>query len=1151
MLKRFFLFFLLTTSLIQTYGADYVVTSSASVGAGTFHEAIETANASNLLRLFVIEFDLPPGTVLSNPAIIGILRPVLIDGTTMPGYQGIPLITYANTGGTIGIGLSFRAGSDGSIVRGMQVKSFSIGIEVFARNCTIEKNVLGRNTHAIWLRRNSIQTHIRSNIIGLDSLGLDLGSNADGIIIDRTADAIIGGPEKSDGNIISGNIAKGIWVKDGCTNILIENNIIGTDILGRYAVGNKDGIFIEGTSGAIIRNNLISGNTSNGVYLHSGTGDITLSGNLIGTDIAGIEAVPNSYGILSISIISGLAPPFTGTLRLGEAGKERNVISGNVRGISFSYGKIYAENNYIGLNRTGTAMLGNKHHGIHVSYTNNCEIGNGQTDGINHISGNDSIGVFLTYVTGGIISKNIIRDNKHFNIVLLSSGNSIVQKNYIGLEESTQRKAQGLLRGDGINIIQSSSCLIGGPAPEDGNVISGNHNALSILNCSDNTIRNNIIGLDINGINEIPNNNGVYTTGNGSLIISDNLIAGNYQAGIELTNGGLHTISNNKIGINASGREYGNGEDGIRLINIGGAEVKDNSISSNELSGISLIASNGNRLYGNRIGTDMAGIANLRNKGHGVELKNGSNDNRIGGTGSGQANIIAFNMGSGVWVEASAQNLISANAIYANLAEKAIDLNLDADPLLQGNTGKSKPVISSVTLSSGSLLITGTTSAIGDTVQLFSSDNDGEDAFEFLSAYTTLSDASQNWSATIPLSVLSGGYFVATATDLNHNTSQMSDIVGISNCPTQKPAFTITVPCPDKPLYTGKFVDFELTNFEEGYYYDWDMDDNTSTVVETTDFLSYPFQREGDKDITVTKRLANCAVVSDPQSLTVSEFRMETSKDRICRGEVAQLHVEPDDLPAGSYTWYRNNAVITGQNGPSLSVDKGGTYKVEIQAWNCEESGQGGGDMELLVVGLADDITEGTASKTILILERICIPPPPPCECLGQFQPEPGKDYIISLWVREDVTGFVETYQRAGVKLDFGIKVESGMPAQKVSLPAFYPDPEEPIMDGWQRIQAEFRIPENIKSIDISLLQSSEVDIYYDDIRIHPVEANPKTYVYDPQTLRLMAILDENNYATLYEYDQEGQLIRVKKETERGIMTIQENFNNIHKTGLE
>jgi hypothetical protein len=44
-----------------------------------------------------------------------------------------------------------------------------------------------------------------------------------------------------------------------------------------------------------------------------------------------------------------------------------------------------------------------------------------------------------------------------------------------------------------------------------------------------------------------------------------------------------------------------------------------------------------------------------------------------------------------------------------------------------------------------------------------------------------------------------------------------------------------------------------------------------------------------------------------------------------------------------------------------------------------------------------------------------------------------------------------------------------------------------------------------------------------------------------------MAQLDENNYATFYEYDDDGTLVRVKKETERGIKTISETRSALIK----
>ncbi len=48
-------------------------------------------------------------------------------------------------------------------------------------------------------------------------------------------------------------------------------------------------------------------------------------------------------------------------------------------------------------------------------------------------------------------------------------------------------------------------------------------------------------------------------------------------------------------------------------------------------------------------------------------------------------------------------------------------------------------------------------------------------------------------------------------------------------------------------------------------------------------------------------------------------------------------------------------------------------------------------------------------------------------------------------------------------------------------------------------------------------------------------------------TMRMMAELDENNYATFFEYDDDGVLIRVKKETERGIKTIKETRSALVK----
>lgn len=157
-------------------------------------------------------------------------------------------------------------------------------------------------------------------------------------------------------------------------------------------------------------------------------------------------------------------------------------------------------------------------------------------------------------------------------------------------------------------------------------------------------------------------------------------------------------------------------------------------------------------------------------------------------------------------------------------------------------------------------------------------------------------------------------------------------------------------------------------------------------------------------------------------------------------------------------------------------------------------------------------------------------------ECVTSFSPTPGK-YIVSAWVKEeDAPNSITSYSNASIQISFAGSTQTVPPML----------PTGAIIDGWQRIESELEIPADATGINIELIAAGE-NVYFDDIRIFPIDGSMMSYVYDPTSLRLMAELDERNYATLYEYDEEGKLIRVKKETERGIMTIQENRDNIKK----
>ena len=101
------------------------------------------------------------------------------------------------------------------------------------------------------------------------------------------------------------------------------------------------------------------------------------------------------------------------------------------------------------------------------------------------------------------------------------------------------------------------------------------------------------------------------------------------------------------------------------------------------------------------------------------------------------------------------------------------------------------------------------------------------------------------------------------------------------------------------------------------------------------------------------------------------------------------------------------------------------------------------------------------------------------------------------------------------------------------------------MIDGWRRAFSDkFTIPAGAATVKFTL-QANGSNVYFDDFRFHPFDAQVQTFVYNYNKSRLSATLDENNYATFYEYDDAGNLVRLKKETEKGIRTIKETRSYI------
>lgn len=163
------------------------------------------------------------------------------------------------------------------------------------------------------------------------------------------------------------------------------------------------------------------------------------------------------------------------------------------------------------------------------------------------------------------------------------------------------------------------------------------------------------------------------------------------------------------------------------------------------------------------------------------------------------------------------------------------------------------------------------------------------------------------------------------------------------------------------------------------------------------------------------------------------------------------------------------------------------------------------------------------------------------CDCLGSFEPMPGKKYVVSAWTREvtlpTVAAGITNYTAPNLKISF-----------TSSSVVYTFAPKGNVIDGWQQIFETFDIPANATGVKVELVNtSSNRNVFFDDIRLHPNDGNMVSYVYDPVSLKTLAELDANNYATVYVYDDEGHLNKVKKETTEGFKMIKEGRINTKK----
>src|SRR5262249_134501 len=151
--------------------------------------------------------------------------PLILDGTSEPGYAGRPLIELTGFRAFDGNGLTILGG--GSTIKGLVINYFA-GIAVELKS---DGNVL------------------EGNWIGLNASGTNLSPNSgDGVFISSGSNNRIGGTTAGAGNVISGN-SDGIGISDSLefpTGNVILGNKIGTDVTGTVRLTNGNGIYLSG-----------------------------------------------------------------------------------------------------------------------------------------------------------------------------------------------------------------------------------------------------------------------------------------------------------------------------------------------------------------------------------------------------------------------------------------------------------------------------------------------------------------------------------------------------------------------------------------------------------------------------------------------------------------------------------------------------------------------------------------------------------------------------------------------------------------------------------------------------------------------------------------------------------------------------------------
>ena len=661
-------------------------------------------------------------------------------------------------------------------IDGNALPANSAGLRIYAGSTTLRGLMFTRFGTAVFVGGGDGIT-FRGCYFGTTGSASGLG-NGTGLRLYEGSNITFGGILSSDPNVISGNSTYGIYADPGAAGITFKGNFIGTNAGGTAALANgsigvrsfSSNVTVGGATAA--ERNLFSGNGDDGLVIEAGSTGVVIRGNYFGLDASGMLNLGNAG--------SGVSDAGTGTIIGGTNSGEGNVSSGNAYyGLGLGGQGTSVLGNRIGTNAAGTAAIGNVFGGVAVSGVN-VTIGGTTATARNLVSGNIGGAMGITGDADGVY----------------------VYGNWMGTSVTGAAKLPN--QGGGIGTY-GANVAIGGTVNGSGNVISGNDGeGIYIGGGSNLAIRRNYIGTDAKGL--LPLGNGGYairadgapgtqigTPGNGN-VISDNgrgIVLG-YDASAYLVRGNI-------IGLNKDGNQaMGNKEYGLYL------GTADNMIGGTALGAFNIIAAStyygiyiagagatNNHIENNYIGTNTALAQGLGNW-FGIVIY-GANGNSIGGTANGTGNFISDSVNDGIYNWYGSRNRFLRNSVFRN-GGVGIDnpprgpvpndtLDLDHGP----NEGQNFPTVTTATAGAGSVTVAGFLASKPSTqyrVEYFVSAQCEASGFGEGEHYAGFQDVISGPDGkavlgTVLATAYVSGVVTATATDPDGNTSEFSPCAAI------------------------------------------------------------------------------------------------------------------------------------------------------------------------------------------------------------------------------------------------------------------------------------------------------------------------------------------------------------------------------------